>query len=122
MYALLSFYPIKAIQHIFGEYEINTHSKLYESFYFRIVYYTKYVSLPKFVFYGTMNVIGTTFVTCITLQLKRKNPFYDQHYSMASFYKTLLVVNPAMFLMTFIVNLRGANDLKSYCKDDAIDP
>ena len=54
--------------------------------------------------------------------MKRKNPFLDQHYSMASFYKTLLVVNPAMFLITFIVNLRGANDLKSYCNDDGIKP
>ena len=43
--------------------------------------------------------------------MKRGNPFFDEHMSMASFYKTILVASPAMFLTTFNVNLRGANDL-----------
>jgi len=40
---------------------------------------------------------------------------------MDSFYKTLFIVNPVMFLMTFNVNLRGAYDLKSYCSESVID-
>jgi len=68
-----------------------------------------------------MNVVGTTFVGLITLQNVRKNPFLDQHYKMDSFYKTLFIVNPVMFLITFNVNLRGAYDLKSYCNETEID-
>jgi hypothetical protein len=40
---------------------------------------------------------------------------------MDSFYKTLFVVNPVMFLISFNVNLRGAFDLKSYCAEETID-
>jgi hypothetical protein len=40
---------------------------------------------------------------------------------MDSFYKTLFIVNPIMFLITFNVNLRGAYDLKSYCGQETID-
>ena len=119
-YFVLSSFVIKAInRHV--QYEFNTNSDFVEKFYFRIVYFTKYISLQKFVFYSVMNVIGTTFVGLITLQNKRKNPFLDQHYKMDSFYKTLFIVNPAMFFITFNVNLRGAYDLKSYCAEESFD-
>jgi len=65
-YVILSAFVIKGInKHI--DYEFDTGSNMIEKFYFRIVYYTKYLSLQKFVFYAVMNVIGTTFVGLVTL-------------------------------------------------------
>ena len=97
----------------------NTKSKFVEEFYFRGIYFTKYVSIGKFVYYYIMNAVGFIFVNIVNLQNERKNPILDHHMSPASFYKTLIFVSPAIFVLSSNVSLRGKQDLSSYCKDGA---
>jgi len=107
---------ITAIGQTHGDW--NTESTLVENIYYRGVYYTKYLSGAKFLFHYVMQLIGFTFVNIVNLQNVRKNPILDQHMSPASFYKTAAIVGPAIFLISQNGNIRGRNDVSSYCTAD----
>ena len=94
----------------------DTDSQFIENWYFRgeNVYNSIYLSGSKFVYYWFMNLVGYTFVNIVNLQNVRKCPILDQHMSPKSFYKTALVVAPALFFISMNVNLMGEYDLKSY--------
>ena len=47
--------------------DINTKSTFLEHFYYRGVYFTKYVSIGKFVYYWLMNALGFVFVNIVNL-------------------------------------------------------
>ena len=119
-YLFVSFRLITAINSHFSAYEYNTHSEEVENLYFRVLYNTEYFSASKFLTYCVMNLLGFTFVQCVTLKYERKSPILDQHFSKASFIKTILFVNPAIFLISLNMNLRGKNDLDGYCGSGAV--
>ena len=77
VYLFISFQLITAINSHFAAYELNTHSERVESLYYRVIYNTEYFSLQKFLTYCAMNLLGFTFVQCVTLKYERKSPILD---------------------------------------------
>jgi hypothetical protein len=58
-----------------GDY--NTDSKFVESWYYRGVYDTEYISFGKLAYYWIMNLVGFVFVNIVNLRNERKCPILD---------------------------------------------
>ena len=94
----------------------DTKSPFVRTFYFREgTYDSSQISLGKFVYYLLMNIVGSLYVTVVSLRNERASPFQDQHKSYDSFKWTVLVVSPVLFLLSMNINLKSELDFSDQC-------
>jgi len=92
--------------------DIDTNSKMFESWYYRYSVNTTYFPLSQFVAFMGLSVYGWAFINLINCQ--RKNPFTSGNNTYKDI-KILLIVAPIIFLLSGVVIFRQANDLSGYC-------
>lgn len=85
----------------------------FTDFYWRgqTVYDSEFLDLGKFLYWMVMVVAGFTYINLVNLTNLRRNPFLDNHMSPSSFYKTVGLVAPALFVLSMNINIRGKEDL-----------
>lgn len=116
IFYVLSLIPL-AISLFIPDYDLG--SSFFEYWVYRgDTFYTTWLPLGVAFYYWIMLLIGFVFVNLVNLQNERKNPFLDSHYEYTSFIQTALLVGPALYFVTSMVELRGPHDLTSWCKED----
>ena len=119
-YLYISYWTIVKINDYFEDYEFNTKSQGFENLYYRIVYNTEYISLPKFLTYSALNLIGFTFIQVVPLCCERYSFITDQWGKTDGFFKLGYAINPVIFMLSMNICMRGKNDLQGYCDPNAV--
>jgi hypothetical protein len=97
--------------------DFDTESEFVRAFYFRKdTYDSSKIGIGKFLYYLLMNIIGTLYVTIVSLKNERQSPLHDQHKSTASFKLTVFLVTPILFFLSMNINLKSSLDYSNECQ------
>lgn len=92
---------------------VNTGSKMFENWYYRILVNTTWLPLQQFVMFLLLAIYGWAFINLVNCQ--RKNPFTDGNFSYGGIKKLVCYFVPFIFLISGIIVFRSEKDLAGYC-------
>lgn len=73
------------------------------------------MAVGNLVAYALVNALGMMYFNIVTLTSERPCPIYDFDFKTVTFFKTVFLTSPILFLTSFLVNLTAKQDLDGFC-------